>query len=195
MGYLSESFFRRDVVTVARDLVGVELVWGGCAGVIVETEAYAAEGDEACHTMSRPSARAFVETERPGTAYVYLNYGMYWLLNVLVKGGGQDGLVLIRALEPRAGLEEMRARRGRERVRELCSGPGKLGRALGITGEEHGARLAGAGRAEGRGLRRVAERADVEADRRIGINRAVELPWRFLARGSEFVSVAMGKAR
>jgi DNA-3-methyladenine glycosylase len=189
MAFLKQAFFERGVVEVARDLVGVELVWGGCSGVIVETEAYAAEGDAACHTMSRPSARAFVESMAPGTAYVYLNYGMYWLLNVLVKGGGQDGLILVRALEPKAGVEAMRERRRKEGLRELCSGPGKLAMAMGIMGGHHGTRMAGTGRAAGCGLRAAERVVEVVDDRRIGISRAVDLPWRFLAKGSEFVSV------
>ena len=87
MAFLDTDFFERDVLLVARDLVGVELVWHGCSGIIVETEAYAVEGDPACHTASRPSAREFVKSKPPGAAYVYFNYGMYWLFNLLVKCG------------------------------------------------------------------------------------------------------------
>jgi DNA-3-methyladenine glycosylase len=188
-GCLGGDFFERGVVEVARDLVGVELVWGDCSGVIVETEAYAVSGDEACHTVSRPSARGFVEANGPGTAYVYLNYGMHWLFNLLVKGGGQDGLVLVRALEPVAGVEGMRERRGKESLRDLCSGPGKLSMALGIGGEHHGVRMAGRGRPAGHGLRARRGEWEVVADRRIGISRSAELPWRFLAKGNAFASV------
>ena len=195
MVFLGPEFFEREVTVVARALVGVELVWRGCSGVIVETEAYAAVGDAACHTMSRTAARAFVNEQAPGTAYVYLNYGMYWLFNLLVKGGGQDGLVLVRALEPRAGLPKMRERRGRERSVELCSGPGKLGVALGLAGSDHGTLVAGRGRAPGCGLRACGWEGEVMADRRIGITQAVELPWRFLAAGSPFVSVPVSGAR
>ncbi len=195
MAFLGRDFFERGVVEVARDLVGVELVWRGCSGVIVETEAYAAAGDAACHTMSRPSARAFVRERPPGAAYVYLNYGMYWLFNLLVKGGGQDGLVLVRALEPRAGLPLMRERRGRELPRELCSGPGKLGKALGLDGGDHGSPMAGRGRPAGSGLRATDWRGEVVADTRIGIHQAVELPWRFLAADNPFVSVPIVRNR
>ena len=104
---LTRDFFARDPVTCARELIGCTLVWGRCAGVVVETEAYAAINDEACHTWSRPSARAFVAKHPPGAAYVYFNYGMYWMLNVLVKGGAEDGFVLFRAMEPTVGLAAM----------------------------------------------------------------------------------------
>lgn len=195
MSFVTRSFFERPLLTVARELVGCTLVWDGCAGRIVEVEAYAAEGDPACHTMTRPSARAFVAAHPPGTAYVYLNYGMYWLLNVLVKGGGQDGLVLFRALEPTAGLSVMRLRRGRERSEDLCSGPGKLGRALAVTGADHGHPLAwdprGGKETPARGLIRTvdAKTPDLIEDGRIGISQATERLWRFSWRGHPHVSV------
>ena len=141
---LDRAFFQRDPVTCARELIGCELVWKGCAGIIVETEAYAAVNDEACHTFARPSARAFVEKHDAGAAYVYFNYGMYWLLNVLVKGGSEDGFVLFRAIEPVRGVAAMTRRRLAHRrtklahPRMLCSGPGKLARALGVDGRDHG---------------------------------------------------------
>jgi DNA-3-methyladenine glycosylase len=195
MAFLNRDFFARDVLTVAHDLIGVELEWRGCSGVIVETEAYAASGDAACHTVSRPSAREFVEKQPPGSAYVYLNYGMYWLFNLLVKGGERDGLVLIRALEPRRGIEVMQQRRNRQKLHELCSGPGKLGRALGITGEDHGTILAGRGKPAGCGLQAVAEAPRVVTDIRVGINQAVEYPWRFLAAEHPHVSVPYGRVK
>lgn len=191
------DFFQRDVVTVARDLVGVELVWRGCSGIIVETEAYAVEGDDACHTASRPSAREFVQSKPPGAAYVYFNYGMYWLFNLLVKGGDRDGLILIRALEPVKGIAEMQSRRSKEKLHDLCSGPGKLAMALGITGEDHGSPLAGKGRPSGVGLRLPAHgRAhEVAEDIRVGISKAVGHPWRFLALHHPHVSVPHGKVK
>jgi DNA-3-methyladenine glycosylase len=144
MPQLDRFFFQRDPVTCARELIGCELVWKNCAGIIVETEAYAALNDEACHTFARPSARAFVEKHPSGTAYVYFNYGMYWLLNVLVKGGAEDGFVLFRAIEPTRGLDAMHRRRVANRKTEnpqlkptaLCSGPGKLAMALGVDGRD-----------------------------------------------------------
>src|SRR5947207_15436762 len=104
------SFFEREPLTCARELIGTELVWRECAGIVVETEAYLAENDEACHTFSRPSARAFVEKNKAGAAYIYFSYGAHWMLNVLVKGKS-DGFVLIRAAEPLRGMELMKRRR------------------------------------------------------------------------------------
>lgn len=195
--FVPRSFFERPLLTVARELVGCTLVWDGCAGRIVEVEAYAATGDPACHTMTRPSAREFVDRHPAGTAYVYLNYGMYWLLNVLVKNGGEDGLILFRAMEPTEGLEVMRIRRGKDRPVDLCSGPGKLGRALAVTGADHGHQLAHSegpmGRASSlRGVRPrpVREAPALVEDARIGIRHGVELPWRFSWRDHAHVSVA-----
>jgi len=179
-------------LTCSRELIGCELAAGECAGIIVETEAYCAEGDEACHTFFRPSTREFMSRHASGAAYVYLNYGMYWLFNVLVRGGMEDGFVLIRALEPVHGIELMRQRRGRQALRELCSGPGKLTQAFGITGAEHGVNLCGGGDI---GFRRRMEPAQVETCLRVGITKAAHLPWRFLLKGNPFVSVAVGKVK
>ena len=194
---LTTSFFQRDVFTVARDLIGVELVWHGCSGIIVETEAYAVEGDEACHTASRPSTRQFVATMPAGTAYVYFNYGMYWLFNLLVKGGSRDGIILVRALEPRMGIEAMQARRGKSALKDLCSGPGKLTVALGITGADHCTQMVGRERPTEVGLRRIRGRSDriVAEDVRVGISKAAHYPWRYLAQGNPHVSVPHGKVK
>src|ERR1700741_5503287 len=100
---LTPAFFQRDVLTVARDLIGVELVWHGCSGIIVETEAYAVQGDEAAHTASRPSAREFVKANPAGGGYVDFNYGMYWLFNLLVKGGSKERPSRIRPCETVSG--------------------------------------------------------------------------------------------
>lgn len=195
MPFLPSSFFERDVLTVAQDLVGVELVWQGCSGIIVETEAYAAEGDRACHTASRPSTREFVKSKPAGTAYVYFNYGMYWLFNLLVKGGERDGLILIRALDPRLGIVEMQQRRRKEKLHELCSGPGKLALALGIGGVHHGTPMTGRGRPPGCGLRPRTGPVEVLADVRVGISQAADFPWRFLARDNPHVSVKHGRVK
>lgn len=204
---LGRSFFERDPVDCARELVGLEFRWDGCSGIVVETEAYAETGDEACHTFFRPSAREFVETHPAGTAYVYLNYGMYWLTNVLVKNSatGDRGFVLLRALDPRGGRAIMKRRRGKERDRDLCSGPGKLSMALGIHGDHHGSSLVDSDREEERGFYHPATSETIQearpgglivsADRRVGISRSRDLPWRFLVPGSPHVSVALGKAR
>ncbi|OYX00801.1 MAG: hypothetical protein B7Z14_07980 [Bosea sp. 32-68-6] len=196
MAFLGTDFFERDVLTVARDLIGVELVWKGCAGIIVETEAYAVEGDLACHTATRPSSREFVKSHPPGAAYVYFNYGMYWLFNLLVKGGSQDGLILIRALEPTRGIQTMQQRRHREKLHELCSGPGKLALALGIDGSHHGLPMAGRGRPAGCGLiQPTSAPYEVVTDIRVGISQAVDFPWRFLSRHSPHLSVKHGKVK
>jgi DNA-3-methyladenine glycosylase len=182
---LRPEFFRRDPLTCARELIGKELIWGECTGLVVEVEAYAAIDDEASHTFTRPSARDFIERNTAGAAYVYLNYGAHWMLNVLVKGDAA-GFVLIRALEPRRGLARMRKRRGLEEVRKLCSGPGKLTQALNITDRHHEMDLCRDPRycfARGPG-----EDVDVVADKRVGITRSADLPWRFTLRGSPFVS-------
>ena len=196
MSYLTRDFFERDVLTVARDLIGVELVWKGCAGIIVETEAYAVEGDLAAHTATRPSAREFVKKHPPGAAYVYFNYGMYWLFNLLVKGGPKDGLILIRALEPTRGIQKMQQRRHREKLHELCSGPGKLALALGIDGSHHGLSMAGKGRPASCGFIQPASAPyEVVTDIRVGISQAVDFPWRFLSRHSPHLSVKHGKVK
>ena len=194
---IGRTFFQRDPVMCARELIGCELRWKGCAGIIVETEAYAAVNDEACHTFARPSARAFVQKHGAGAAYVYFNYGMYWLLNVLVKGGSEDGFVLFRAIEPMRGVAAMTRRRLAHRrtklahPRMLCSGPGKLAIALGVDGRDHGRDLC-AGKAIG--FCAPAQPVEVVTDVRVGISKAAHLPWRFLLRDSAFVSVPAGRA-
>lgn len=175
MQRLLEDFFEQDPVTCARDLIGCHFRWNGCAGRIVETEAYDAEDDPACHTWFRPSTRAFVERHHAGAAYVYMNYGVHWLFNVLVKGGPRSGFVLFRALEPLAGIAHMRERRPGTRDNLLGAGPGRLTRALGIDGGAHGSRFL---RSKGCGIRR-GEPLDIIAGPRIGISRATEVHWRF----------------
>jgi DNA-3-methyladenine glycosylase len=179
-------FFQRDPLSCARELIGTELIWGQCSGIIVEVEAYIAINDEACHTFMRPSARLFIKRNKAGAAYVYFNYGVHWMLNVLVKGDA-DGFVLIRALEPRRGIALMKRRRGVDNVRRLCSGPGKLTQAFNITDRHHEMNLC----ADPRRcfVYHPNLTADVVADRRIGITRSADLPWRFTLRGSPFVSV------
>jgi DNA-3-methyladenine glycosylase len=181
---LRASFFQRDPLSCAHDLVGCELNWESCAGFIVETEAYNAIGDEACHCFMRPSARAFVERNRPGAAYIYFNYGVHWMLNVLVKGK-ENGFVLIRAIEPTRGIALMRKRRGVHDLHRLCSGPGKLTQALGITGRDHEIDLCND---EKHCFRNAGRPVDVIADERIGIQRSAHLQWRFTLRDSVHVS-------
>jgi DNA-3-methyladenine glycosylase len=180
------SFFRRDPVACARELIGAELIWAQCAGKVVETEAYFAKNDEACHTFSRPSARAFIECNQAGAAYIYFSYGAHWMLNVLVKGKA-DGFVLIRALEPLRGIQLMKKRRGVADDRRLCSGPGKLTQALDITNRHHEMGLCKDPRHCF--VHRADEDVDVVADERIGISRSAHHPWRFTLRDSSFISV------
>ncbi|MEI7865616.1 MAG: DNA-3-methyladenine glycosylase [Chthoniobacterales bacterium] len=185
---IPREFFTQSPVECARALVGCEIVWGNCRGLVVECEAYAAVGDPACHTSSRPSAREFVARHQAGAAYVYLNYGMHWMLNVLTKGD-VDGFVLLRAIEPRCGVSAMQRRRGGRTGRELTGGPGRLAAALGVTGRHHGGDFcSSAKRCFMRG-----EKVDVIADGRIGISRAQDLRWRFSLAGNPFVSVQPSK--
>lgn len=185
-GVLDASFFCGDVLQCARRLIGVELIWGRCAGIVVETEAYTTENDEASHCFSRPTTRAYVARNGPGAAYIYLNYGVHWMLNVLVKGGACDGLILIRAVEPTRGLALMRSRRGVEEVRQLCSGPGKLTQSFDINLRHHEMDLTRDPRHCF--IARPDITVDVVADERIGITRSMHLPWRFTQRRSRFVS-------
>ena len=185
------AFFDRHHLEVARDLLGCTLHWDGCAGTIVETEGYGAKGDEACHVFFRKTAREFFESHPPGTVYAYINYGIYWLLNVLAD----DGIVLIRALQPTVGVEQMRARRGPEkREVDLCSGPGKLGMAIGLGAPDHGTSIVGL---DERGVqpRSGGEDPEILSDVRVGITKAAELPWRFLVADNPHVSVAAGKVK
>ena len=182
------SFFKRDPLTCAHQLIGTELIWEDCSGIVVEVEAYAAINDEAAHTFTRPSARSFIERNSAGAAYVYFNYGMHWMLNVLVKGN-ENGFVLIRALEPKRGIEQMKKRRGLNDVKRLCSGPGKLTQALDITDRHHEMDLCSDPRYCFTLNKRTS--SDVVADKRIGITRSAHYPWRFTLRGSPFVSRAV----
>lgn len=179
------EFFQSDPLVCAPALIGTTLVWGRCTGLIVETEAYLAENDEAAHTFTRPSARSFIERNRAGAAYVYFNYGVHWMLNVLIKGGRADGFVLIRALQPLHGISLMQQRRGVADLIKLCSGPGKLTQALDITGRHHEMDLCSDPK---RCFLPREGKVQVVADERIGITRSAHLPWRFTLKGSSFVS-------
>jgi DNA-3-methyladenine glycosylase len=181
---LKRRFFERDPLSCARELIGYTLKWGALSGIVVETEAYDVDGDEACHTAFRPSAKAFVTSHRAGAAYVYFNYGVHWMLNVLVKGK-RLGFVLIRALEPIKGIEQMKKARGTRDPLKLCSGPGKLTMALGVTGGHHGKDLC-VDPAFSFSTGRTSQK--IEISPRVGISRAAELPWRFYAAGNPHVS-------
>lgn len=183
---MKPSFYGRPVVRVARDLVGCVVEHEGCAGVIVETEAYH-DSEPACHAFVGLTPRTATLFGPPGRAYVYRSYGIHALLNAVCEAEGVGAAVLIRALEPIEGIELMRVRRGVEDVRNLCSGPGKLTQALGIELHDNGADLT-AGRLRITPRRGRWRALEVSADRRIGITKAVELPWRFSAAGSRYVS-------
>jgi len=183
---LTSSFYARPVVAVAADLIGCVVSYAECAGVIVEAEAYH-DSEPACHAFVGLTPRTRTLFGPPGFAYVYRSYGIHALLNAVCEPEGVGAAVLIRALKPVQGLEQMRIRRGLERVESLCSGPGKLTQALGIELSHNGSDLM-------RGPIWISPRpagwrdVQVSVDRRIGITRAVELPWRFFATGSRFVS-------
>jgi len=183
---LGEQFFARSVHEVAPDLVGCTLLFGGCGGVIVETESYERD-DPACHAYVGKTARNEVLFGPPGRAYVYLSYGIHSLLNAVAEPDGDAAAVLIRALEPSVGIEQMRRRRRREDPEELCSGPGKLTDALGVGLGDNGASLA---EPPFEILPRSGEwgQVAIAAGPRIGISKAMENPWRFYAAGNRFVS-------
>jgi DNA-3-methyladenine glycosylase len=182
---LDTEFFARSVHIVARELVGCRLFYDGCGGTIVETESYERD-DPACHAYVGLTKRTEVLFGPPGRAYVYLSYGIHSLLNAVAEPDGEAAAVLIRALEPSAGLGAMRARRGERPDSDLCSGPGKLTEALGIGLDANGTDLA----AEPFLL--LPPEPDwsgrVVSGPRVGISKAVERPWRFSLAGSRFVS-------
>lgn len=175
------------VVEAAAALVGCTITHGDCSGVIVETEAYH-EVEPACHAFAGLTPRTRTLFQTPGVAYVYRSYGIHALLNVVVEPAGVGAAVLIRALEPLTGAERMRERRGREPLTDLCSGPGKLTQALGIGLDLNATPLLGGAIELGPPPpgRDVPPPLVVAA--RIGITRAVDLPWRFCAAGSRHVS-------
>ncbi|HEU4978563.1 MAG TPA: DNA-3-methyladenine glycosylase, partial [Solirubrobacteraceae bacterium] len=186
MAALDAAFYDRPVLEVARDLVGCTVRHGETAGVIVETEAYH-HSEPACHAYAGLTARTATLFGPPGNAYVYRSYGIHALLNAVCEPEGEGAAVLIRALEPLAGLEQMRERRGLERAEDLCSGPGKLTQALGIDLGDNGTSLLD-GPVRFHPREAGAAAPDLAIGTRIGITRAVELPWRFVALGSRHVS-------
>lgn len=165
MKSVTASFFKRHPLVCARELIGCRFRWDGKSARIVETEAYLSIDDPACHTWSRPSARIFVESHDAGDAYVYLNYGVHWLFNVLVKSDQGSGFVLLRALEPLHESEHSR----------VAAGPGKLTKYLGIERLAHGQEFLGEFE---RGME-IGEKTEVCVGPRIGISRGQDLPWRF----------------
>lgn len=180
---MPRSFFDRDVLIVARELIGAAFLFDGVGGTIVETEAYHHE-DPASHTYRGQTPGNAAMFGPPGHAYVYRSYGIHWCINFVCGPAGEGNAVLIRGLAPTAGLEAMGARRGTDDPRKLCAGPGRLCQALGITRAQNGHPLA----APPFDLRPAQAQPDIIIGPRIGISQAREKPWRFGAAGSPFLS-------
>ncbi len=180
---LAQKFFARSVPTVAPDLIGATLLFGKVGGVIVEVEAYH-HTEPAAHSFRGRTERNAVMFGTPCFAYVYQSYGIHWCLNFVCEPEGSASAVLLRALEPTHGLVTMRRRRGLADERLLCSGPGRLCEALGITSAHNGLAL------DRPPFRLLARNSKVEivSGPRIGITKAAELPWRYGLKGSRFLS-------
>jgi len=188
---VSREFYETDVLSVARSLLGKLLVHcapgGRASGMIVETEAYSAEGDPSCHAAQGKTKRNAVMFGPPGRAYVYFIYGNHYCFNVVTNRAGRAEAVLVRALEPVEGTAIMHQRRGKHhRIDNLTSGPGKLCAALGISGSENGISIL-------EPPLYIAAYREIEAgvvgvSERIGISRGKEKPWRFFVRDNPFVS-------
>jgi DNA-3-methyladenine glycosylase len=180
---LKRSFFDRSVHQVAPDLIGATLLVNGVGGIIVEVEAYH-HTEPAAHSYRGPTPRNMVMFGPAGFSYVYRSYGIHWCVNFVCEKAGSASAVLIRALEPTHGLAVMRRRRGVEDERALCSGPGKLCEALAITIKQSELPLDQPPFA----LHARIGKADVVSGVRIGLTKAVDLPWRYGLKGSRFVS-------
>ena len=183
MRRIADIDFDAPAPQVARALIGTTLLLDGVGGCIVETEAYDAL-DPASHSHRGPRPRTASMFGPPGHAYVYLSYGLHWCLNLVCREAGHGAGVLIRALEPTQGIEVMRQRRSLQETRLLCSGPGRLGQALGVTRAHDGLALDAAPFE----LQPPHERPEVVCGIRIGISKAQEQPWRFGLRASRYLS-------
>ena len=180
---LKRAFFARSVLEVAPDLIGATLLVDGVGGIIVEVEAYH-QSEPAAHSFNGPTPRNLVMFGPAGFSYVYRSYGIHWCVNFVCEKQGSASAVLIRALEPTRGLAAMRRRRGLDDERALCSGPGKLCEALGITIKHSELPLD----APPIALHARTETPEIVMGLRIGITKAVDLPWRYGLKGSRFVS-------
>jgi DNA-3-methyladenine glycosylase len=180
---LRRPFFARDVHAVARDLIGATLLFKGVGGRIVEVEAYH-HTDPAAHSYNGQTSRNAVMFGPPGFAYVYRSYGIHWCVNFVCEAEGSASAVLIRAIEPTDGIAAMRRRRGLKDERLLCSGPGRVCAALGVTGTHNGLALDTPPFA----LMPREDEVTVTVGPRIGITKAIDLPWRYGLKGSRFLS-------
>ncbi len=180
---LKRGFFDRDVLAVAPDLIGVTLLVNGVGGIIVEVEAYH-QSEPAAHSFRGPTPRNLVMFGPAGFTYVYRSYGIHWCVNFVCEKQGTASAVLIRALQPTHGIPAMRRRRGLHDERSLCSGPGKLCEALAITIAHSGLPLDKPPIA----LHARNSDPDIVTGPRIGLTKAVELPWRYGLKGSRFLS-------
>jgi DNA-3-methyladenine glycosylase len=180
---LKRAFFARSVHEVAPDLIGATLLFNGVGGLIVEVEAYH-HTDPAAHSFRGPTPRNKVMFGPPGFTYVYRSYGIHWCVNFVCEEEGSASAVLIRALEPTHGLSAMRRRRGLQDARALCSGPGKLTEALGITIAHSELPLDQPPFA----LYARTSEVEIASGVRIGITKAADLPWRYGLKGSKFLS-------
>lgn len=180
---LKRAFFDRSVHRVAPDLIGATFLVDGVGGIIVELEAYH-HTEPAAHSFNGPTPRNLVMFGPAGFIYVYRSYGIHWCVNFVCEKEGSASAVLIRALEPTQGIPAMRRRRGLHDERSLCSGPGKLTEALGITDKHNGLPLD----APPIALYAREKKPDIVTGVRIGITKAAELPWRYGLKGSKFLS-------
>jgi len=182
---LDRQFFARSVHKVAPELIGATLLFEGAGGKIVEVEAYH-HTDPAAHSYNGQTVRNAVMFGPPGFAYVYRSYGIHWCVNFVCEAEGSASAVLIRAIEPTHGLAAMRRHRGLDDDRALCSGPGKLCEALGISGAHSGLPLD----RQPFAIHARTEKPDIAIGIRIGITKATDLPWRYGLKGSRFLSKA-----
>ena len=180
---LKRAFFARSVHEVAPDLIGTTLLVNGVGGVIVEVEAYH-HTDPAAHSFHGPTPRNQVMFGPPGFVYVYRSYGIHWCVNFVCEQAGSASAVLIRALQPTHGIPTMQRRRGLQDERSLCSGPGKLTQALAITHAHNGLPLDEAPMA----LFAHDGKPEIVTGPRIGLTKAVDLPWRYGMEGSRYLS-------
>lgn len=180
---LTRKFFARSVHDVAPDLIGATLLVDGVGGIIVEVEAYH-HTEPAAHSFNGPTPRNMVMFGPPGFLYVYRSYGIHWCMNFVCEKEGSASAVLIRAIEPTQGIPAMRRRRGLHDERMLSSGPGKLCEAMAVTNKHNGLALD----APPIAIHARTRKPDIVSGIRIGITKAIELPWRYGLKGSKFMS-------